>query len=121
MAKLSQKGSDCKVSSRVRFMLQDVIELRANKWVPRRDENAPKTIDQIQKEAERDAIESANFLANATPRKHDNRDDRRRVQSKLTVYFFSFYYNGLLDNMGKKTLGSVFFQILWIKGIMGRG
>lgn len=29
------KGSG-KVSSRVRFMIQDLIDLKANKWVPRR-------------------------------------------------------------------------------------
>ncbi|GIX74715.1 eukaryotic translation initiation factor 4 gamma 3 [Caerostris darwini] len=34
-------------SSRVRFMLQDVIDLKKNNWIPRRDENNPKTIDQI--------------------------------------------------------------------------
>ncbi|XP_077998892.1 eukaryotic translation initiation factor 4 gamma 3-like isoform X2 [Glandiceps talaboti] len=44
-----------KHSSRVRFMLQDVIELRQNKWVPRRDENNPKTIEQIHKEAKLEA------------------------------------------------------------------
>ena len=32
-------------------MLQDVLELRLNNWVPRRDDNNPKTIDQIHKEA----------------------------------------------------------------------
>uniref|UniRef100_A0A1L8DS71 Putative translation initiation factor 4f ribosome/mrna-bridging subunit eif-4g n=2 Tax=Nyssomyia neivai TaxID=330878 RepID=A0A1L8DS71_9DIPT len=41
-----------KISSRVRFMIQDLIDLRKNKWVPRRPDNKPKTIVQIQKEAE---------------------------------------------------------------------
>ena len=40
-----------KVSSRTRFMLQDVVDLRENNWVPRRDDSGPKTIDQIHKEA----------------------------------------------------------------------
>uniref|UniRef100_A0A2L2Y9N5 Eukaryotic translation initiation factor 4 gamma 3 n=1 Tax=Parasteatoda tepidariorum TaxID=114398 RepID=A0A2L2Y9N5_PARTP len=39
-------------SSRVRFMLQEVIDLKGNDWVPRRDVNNPKTIDQIHKETE---------------------------------------------------------------------
>ena len=41
-----------KISSRIKFALQDTIELRESGWVPRRDEGNPKTIDQINKEAE---------------------------------------------------------------------
>uniref|UniRef100_A0A8B9SDN2 Eukaryotic translation initiation factor 4 gamma 1 n=1 Tax=Apteryx owenii TaxID=8824 RepID=A0A8B9SDN2_APTOW len=41
-----------KTSSRIRFMLQDVIDLRRVSWVPRRGDQGPKTIDQIHKEAE---------------------------------------------------------------------
>ncbi|XP_067139313.1 eukaryotic translation initiation factor 4 gamma 1-like [Centruroides vittatus] len=44
-------------SSTVRSMLQDVIELRENNWVPQREENNPKTIDQIHLEAHREALE----------------------------------------------------------------
>jgi len=32
-------------------MMQDIIDLRENNWVPRREDNNPKTIDQIHKEA----------------------------------------------------------------------
>uniref|UniRef100_A0A672IKW1 Eukaryotic translation initiation factor 4 gamma 1 n=1 Tax=Salarias fasciatus TaxID=181472 RepID=A0A672IKW1_SALFA len=41
-----------KTSSRIRFMLQDVLDLRRNNWVPRRGDQGPKTIDQIHKDAE---------------------------------------------------------------------
>ncbi|XP_052470148.1 eukaryotic translation initiation factor 4 gamma 1 isoform X8 [Carassius gibelio] len=41
-----------KTSSRIRFMLQDVLDLRKNNWVPRRGDQGPKTIDQIHKEAQ---------------------------------------------------------------------
>lgn len=42
--------------SRIRFMLQDVLELRHNKWVPRRatSEHGPRTIQQIREESARD-------------------------------------------------------------------
>jgi hypothetical protein len=35
-------------SSRVRFMLQDLVDLRKSQWKPRRDVAGPKTIDQVQ-------------------------------------------------------------------------
>uniref|UniRef100_A0A9J7ZUS1 Eukaryotic translation initiation factor 4 gamma, 1a n=1 Tax=Cyprinus carpio carpio TaxID=630221 RepID=A0A9J7ZUS1_CYPCA len=41
-----------KTSSRIRFMLQDVLDLRRSNWVPRRGDQGPKTIEQIHKEAE---------------------------------------------------------------------
>ena len=42
--------ADTELPSRIRFMLQDVIELRANGWQPRKlvlAEGAPKTIQQV--------------------------------------------------------------------------
>ena len=32
-------------------MMQDIVDLRISDWVPRREDNNPKTIDQIHKEA----------------------------------------------------------------------
>eukprot|EP00066_Takifugu_rubripes_P022618 XP_011611884.1 PREDICTED: eukaryotic translation initiation factor 4 gamma 3 isoform X1 [Takifugu rubripes] len=40
-----------KTSSRIRFMLQDVIDLRLHNWVSRRADQGPKTIEEIHKEA----------------------------------------------------------------------
>ncbi|KAJ1670388.1 hypothetical protein EV182_008243, partial [Spiromyces aspiralis] len=42
-----------KLCSRIRFMLQDVIDLREAKWVSRRKELGPKTIAEIHEEAEK--------------------------------------------------------------------
>ena len=46
-----------KISSRIKFALKDVIDLRFSNWVPRRDEGNPKTIDQINREAAQKAKE----------------------------------------------------------------
>nr|CAD7433786.1 unnamed protein product [Timema monikensis] len=64
-----------KISSRVRFLLQDVLELRKSKWKPCRDDSAPKTIDQIQKEAEKETSDMLIALNSAqqTPRRQDDR------------------------------------------------
>lgn len=54
--RMAKFAMNTELPSRIRFMLQDVIELRLNKWVPRRvqREQAPKTILQIRQEAARD-------------------------------------------------------------------
>ncbi|CAG8593416.1 4525_t:CDS:10, partial [Ambispora leptoticha] len=49
------------LSNRIKFMLLDVIELRNNNWVPRRDNNAPKTIAEIHEDAAKQK-EEAEFL-----------------------------------------------------------
>ncbi|KAG7457400.1 eukaryotic translation initiation factor 4 gamma 1-like isoform X1 [Solea senegalensis] len=41
-----------KTSSRIRFKLLDLMDLRKSNWVPRRGDQGPKTIDQIHQEAE---------------------------------------------------------------------
>ncbi|KAI5726572.1 hypothetical protein M8J76_005002 [Diaphorina citri] len=60
MEELASKKNSHAISSRVRFMLQDVIDLRKNKWIPRRNENKPKTIQQIQYEAESEKFGNVN-------------------------------------------------------------
>ncbi|CAG8547844.1 9358_t:CDS:10 [Ambispora gerdemannii] len=49
------------LSSRIKFMILDVIDLRNNNWVPRRDNNAPKTIAEIHEDAAKQK-EEAEFL-----------------------------------------------------------
>jgi len=50
-----QKIIDQKLTTlRVRCLLMDVIDLRKNKWVPRRKVAGPKTIDQIHKDIEKE-------------------------------------------------------------------
>ena len=39
-----------KVANRIRFMIQDLFDLRGNKWAPRREAGDPRTIDQIHRE-----------------------------------------------------------------------
>ncbi|XP_028301688.1 eukaryotic translation initiation factor 4 gamma 3 isoform X4 [Gouania willdenowi] len=55
-----------KTSSRIRFMLQDVIDLRLHNWVSRRADQGPKTIEQIHKEA-----------------KIEEQEEQRKVQQQL--------------------------------------
>ncbi|XP_063798132.1 eukaryotic translation initiation factor 4 gamma 3 isoform X2 [Pseudophryne corroboree] len=56
-----------KTSSRIRFMLQDIIDLRLCNWVSRRADQGPKTIEQIHKEA-----------------KIEEQEEQRKVQQLMT-------------------------------------
>ncbi|DAZ96615.1 TPA: hypothetical protein N0F65_000181 [Lagenidium giganteum] len=47
-------SKDKRLCSRIIFMIKDLIELRRNKWVPRRKELQQKTLTEIRKEAERE-------------------------------------------------------------------
>jgi translation initiation factor 4G len=45
-------------------MLRDVVDLRENQWIPRREENYnPKTIDQIHKEAQMEKMQEQRLAA----------------------------------------------------------
>jgi hypothetical protein len=46
--------SNTGLSSRFRFMLMDLIDLRSNGWVPRRAASGPKTLEEVQKEVDKE-------------------------------------------------------------------
>lgn len=52
IAKGKKKG--LKISNRIKFMLQDLIEMKQNGWVKRRKEETAKTIEEIHKEVRRE-------------------------------------------------------------------
>lgn len=49
---VDRKIPNLKISSRVRFMLQDVLDLKKRGWISRQTDANPKTMGQIQKELE---------------------------------------------------------------------
>uniref|UniRef100_A0A7N0V462 MI domain-containing protein n=1 Tax=Kalanchoe fedtschenkoi TaxID=63787 RepID=A0A7N0V462_KALFE len=52
--RLKELTTNKELAPRLRFMVRDVIDLRANEWVPRRKEVKAKTISEIHSEAEQD-------------------------------------------------------------------
>lgn len=61
-------------------MLQDVIELRCRGWVPRRNDDNPKTIDQIRKEAARERAGKMLVQQNAKLERKSKHRDRGRSE-----------------------------------------
>ncbi|KAK6156627.1 hypothetical protein DH2020_010875 [Rehmannia glutinosa] len=51
--RLKDLSTNPQLAARLRFMIRDVIDLRANNWVPRREEVKAKTITEIHSEAEK--------------------------------------------------------------------
>ena len=77
--KMKEIITEKKASARVRFLMQDVIDLRNANWVKRREETGPKMIDQIHKDAKKEEIKIK--LANiAEPPPSRKSEDRRRSQ-----------------------------------------
>jgi len=70
-----------KTSARVRFLMQDVIDLKENKWQKRREDAGPKTIEEIhadiKKEQLREKLNAYNQPSGPPARRDDRRDDRR--------------------------------------------
>ncbi|XP_050214105.1 eukaryotic translation initiation factor [Mercurialis annua] len=52
-SRLKELSSNPQLAPRLRFMIRDVLEMRSNKWVPRREEVKAKTITEIHSEAEK--------------------------------------------------------------------
>jgi translation initiation factor 4G len=38
-----------RVSSRIRFMMTDLLDRRSNNWIPRRKEETAKTLDEVKR------------------------------------------------------------------------
>jgi len=72
--------SQKKISARVRFLMQDVIDLRQANWIKRREDAGPKTIDQIHQEAHKEEMKQklANMTDPPPSRKSDERSNQRR-------------------------------------------
>lgn len=52
MARLARLADAKELSARIRFVIRDVIDMRKNKWVPRRETFTAKKLDQVHAEAE---------------------------------------------------------------------
>ncbi|TWW55661.1 Eukaryotic translation initiation factor 4 gamma 1 [Takifugu flavidus] len=80
---ISQLVKEQKMSSRIKFMLQDVLALRKNNWVPRRRDEGPKTIQQLHQEVkqaeEREMLELEKAITTMQRRGGGRTADRRQT------------------------------------------
>ncbi|DBA73185.1 TPA: hypothetical protein ACH3X1_011264 [Trebouxia sp. C0004] len=74
--RVSMLSNNMSLESRIRFMLQDLIDLRWNSWVARREVEGPKTIDQVHADARRDDANRARAAAGGPRGGHRGSDYR---------------------------------------------
>jgi len=77
--KMVAKKSDVKISNRIKFMLQDLIEMRNNGWTTRREEESAKTIAQIHKEAAKEARNMKRSTSSSSIRRQHSSGDVRNI------------------------------------------
>lgn len=78
---LTSREMKSKIPSRIKFMIQDVIDLRRDKWIPRRTDSKPKLINEIENDVKNEAIEQQSIsLSYNRPEKRDHHrgDDKFR-------------------------------------------
>ncbi|MBN3306342.1 IF4G1 factor, partial [Amia calva] len=83
-SQMEQMIRERKTSTRIRFMLQDVLDLRRDNWVPRRGDQGPKTIDQVHREAKLEAHCEQIKVQQQLMSKKDNRRDANFSESVLS-------------------------------------
>jgi len=83
-----------KIPSRIKFMIQDVIDLRRNKWIPRRAVGKPKFINEIENDVKNEIIEqqSISFGYNKCEKgDHHRGDDKfREGENKSRCTYLKF-------------------------------
>ena len=86
-SKITHFSEDMSLNARSRFLYQDLIDLRRNRWKARRQEETAKTLDEIKKDFEREERkkERESQMANnygGYRGNRDNRDSRRGGQNR---------------------------------------
>lgn len=71
LSKIADKKHPLSISSRIRFMIQDLIDLRLNNWTPRKlqRENKPLTMEEIKKQ-----VKNEEYNIKMDMRENDNRN-----------------------------------------------
>nr|CAH0099116.1 unnamed protein product [Daphnia galeata] len=116
-----------KISNRIRFMIEDVVNLRKRRWKPRREDNNPKTIDQIHREVHKEREEQKRELNNPQSQRpmgsmgglsRDGRmgdrrggDDRNRKQSRPR----DDGWNSIQNSGSRGSIG----MTSWVRGASG--
>ena len=81
--KIHQLSQDKKnLPARSRFMYKDLLELRENRWVPRRDEGKAKTLEEIRKDVEKEEQRQAKISQQNYQNDRGNNNNRRGSQQQ---------------------------------------
>jgi len=76
-----RKEKGAKVSNRMKFMMEDLIEMKKNGWVKRRKEETAKTIEEIHKDVRREERQNSSGKHH-----HGNNNNMRRQSSASEMH-----------------------------------
>lgn len=86
-------------------MIQDVIDLRRDKWIPRRVDSKPKLINEIENDAKNEAIEQSMALSYRPEKRDHHRGDdkfrggdsksRRKLYHLILINTFLLFKNSI--------------------------
>jgi len=80
-----RKGAAPVVSNRMKFMLQDLLEMKSKGWIKRREEETAKTLAQIHKEVAKEERAAARKSSSSANLRGNNKSSIRRGQSSGDV------------------------------------
>ncbi|XP_065655366.1 uncharacterized protein LOC136081661 isoform X3 [Hydra vulgaris] len=74
-----------KISTRIKFAIKDIIDLRSCNWIPRKDDSNPKTIDQIHKEAKYEEKEMKKMRQQDKMRPKERGSQRKNISENISL------------------------------------
>lgn len=66
-SRLTEIAADKTMNSRIRFTIEEILDLRANNWVDRRAQEGPLKIEQVHQKAKEEALRRASTTSNKLP------------------------------------------------------
>eukprot|EP00050_Salpingoeca_kvevrii_P018890 m.79697 g.79697 ORF g.79697 m.79697 type:complete len:1630 (+) comp8190_c3_seq1:211-5100(+) len=107
MARLEKLSSGKSIPSRIKFMILDVLDLRKDGWVARREQAGPKTISEIHEQAARKSTADERPRGGGGGGKGDRRKSSARGPNKVEPEWKTVSQSPRATNIDRSRLGKL--------------